>query len=477
MPSYLVVGGGISGLAAAHHIVRSDPDAEVTVLEGADRVGGKIRGGEVAGRTVDVGAEAVLARRPEAVALIEAAGLGEDLVHPTSAPAQVWSRGALHPLPRRTFMGVPADPEGLRGLLTDEEVDRVLAERTPVVDADDVSVADLVSDRLGTAVTERLVEPLLGGVYAGHASLLSARAALPRLLDVAQQGGSLLEEVGRLLPGASDGTQTRAAAPVFATVAGGLHRLPATLGERLQGRGVTIRTGVVVRELRRHPDGGFEVVTGPRSDPTAYRADRVVLAVPAAPQARLLGELAPQASRLLAEVETASMAVVTLALPSRELGELTGSGFLVPPVEKARIKAATFSAIKWEWVRDLGRGAGRDGADVTFLRASMGRHREEATLQRRDHELVALAMIDLALALRRDLPAPVDAHVQRWGGGLPQYAVGHVDRVAAVRGDVARVEGLAVCGATYDGVGIPACVASARRAVEELCGAPRTMEA
>lgn len=476
MPSYLVLGGGISGLAAADQLLRADPTAVVTVLEGSDRVGGKIRAGTVAGCVVDVGAEAVLARRPEAVALMQDVGLSEEIVHPTGAPAQIWSRGALHRLPPRTLMGVPADPVSLRGLLTDEEVARALEERIVVTDAGDTSVAELVGARLGSAVTERLVEPLLGGVYAGHASLLSARATLPQLLTVAQQGGSLLEAVEAMLPSPVDGTQARGgASPVFASVRGGLHRLPEALAHDLVRRGATLLTGTVVRELHRLPGGGFEVVTGPRPSPTAYRADRVVLAVPAAPAARLLAGVSPQASAILAEVESASMAVVTFALPASDLGELTGSGFLVPPVDGRTVKASTFSANKWDWVREAGRGRAPGGGDVTVLRASVGRHREEATLQVPDEELVRVCLAELGDALARTVPPPVDVHVQRWGGGLPQYAVGHLDRVAAVRASLGQVEGLAACGAAYDGVGIPACIASARRVVAELVGAPPTM--
>lgn len=471
-PSYLVLGGGISGLAAAVGIVDADPGARVTLLEGSDRVGGKLRGAQVAGRMLDVGAEAVLARRPEALQLIDRAGLGGDVVHPTGASAQVWSRGRLHPLPRRTLMGVPADPASLRGLLTDDEVERALAEVPVDHGSDDISVGDLVADRLGPAVVDRLVEPLLGGVYAGHARLLSARAALPQLLAAARDGGSLTAAVDRMLPAPTDGTQGQGPAPVFATVRGGLHRLPETVAQRLTEQGVSVRTGTLVRELHALPEGGFEVVTGPRPAPTAYRADRVVLALPPAATARLLREVAPDAAQLLQGVETASMAVITLALPTVEPGELTGSGFLVPPVEGLRIKAATFSATKWAWVAELGRGAGPAGEDLVLLRASIGRHREEATLQHRDDDLVQAARADLSHVLGRDLPAPVDAHVQRWGGGLPQYAVGHVRLVEQVRAAVDRVPGLAVCGAAYDGVGIPACIASARRAVDRITADP-----
>lgn len=468
MASWLVIGAGISGLTAAAEVFRREPGATVTVLEGSDRVGGKLRRGQVAGLPVDVGAEATLVRRPEAVDLVAELGLARQIRHPTAAPAQVWSRGRLHRLPRRTLMGVPAAPAELAGLLTDDEVGRALAERRAPVAAADVSVGELVSARLGPAVTQRLVEPLLGGVYAGQADLISARAALPALLEAARVGERLQDAAARLVPTPSDGTQARSSAPVFATLQGGLHRLGTALAEAVTARGGTIRTGTLVRELRRLPGQRYEVVTGPRPSPTAYLADRVILATPAAATARLLTGVAPDGARLLAEVESASMAVLTFAFATRALGELTGSGVLVPPVEGRTIKAATFSATKWEWVRELGRGAGPDGGDLTLLRASVGRHREEASLQRSDAELAAAALSDLGAALGRPCPPPVDTHVQRWGGALPQYAVGHVDRVASVRAAVARVGGLAVCGAAYDGVGVPACIASARRAVAEL---------
>ncbi|MGD8200941.1 protoporphyrinogen oxidase [Ornithinimicrobium sp. W1679] len=470
MTSYLVLGGGISGLAAAEEILSRDPSAELTVLEGSDRVGGKIRAGSVAGVTVDVGAEAVLVRRPEAVALMELVGLAQHVVHPTGAPARIWSRGRLHRIPPRTLMGVPADPGTLHGLLTEEEVDRARHEvvgGTVRPDAEDTSVGELVGSTLGPAVVDRLVEPLLGGVYAGSADLLSAASTLPALLAAARSGQPLLEAVARAVP-AGGGTQSAAPRPVFATLDGGLHRLPSALAQSLARRGARVLLGTVARELHRHPDRGWQVVTGPRPAPTTYLADRVVLAVPAAPAARLLHPVAPDAAELLGQVETASMAVVTLAYRSQELGELHGSGFLVPPVDGRTVKASTFSADKWAWVRKAGRGAGPSGEDLSILRVSVGRHREEATLQVPDADLVEVCRRELAQALGRDLPAPVDVDVRRWGGGLPQHAVGHGRRIEHVRAALSEVPGLAACGAAFDGVGIPACIASAGRAVDEL---------
>ena len=192
----VVVGAGISGLAAAWRLSRRSPGTEVIVLEGAPEVGGKLRVAEIGGLTVDVGAESVLARRPEAVALIAEAGLGDDLVHPVpTATASVLARGRLHRLPAGTVMGVPgslAVLPGLAGLLTTAEVDRVAAE--PTIDApavvEDVDVASWVAGRMGRAVVDRLVEPLLGGVYAGHADQLSLAATVPALWQRAHHGGA-----------------------------------------------------------------------------------------------------------------------------------------------------------------------------------------------------------------------------------------------------------------------------------------------
>lgn len=465
----MVIGGGISGLAAAEEIQRRDAGAEVTVLEGSDRVGGKLRAHPVAARALDVGAEAVLARRPEALALIERAGLGDEIVHPTSAGSAIWSRGQLHPVPRRTVMGVPADLEDVRGLLSDEEVERARHEVAVPMTGPDLSVRELVAPRVGEAVLQRLVEPLLGGVYAGRTELLSAAASVPALLAAARAGEPLLAAAARMMPTPPAGAAT-ARPPVFATLAGGLHRLPAALASLVAERGGQVRTGTLVRELHRDPGGGWTVVTGPRPAPTTYHADRVVLALPAAPAARLLHPHAPEAAELLADVETASMAVITLAFRSAELGPLGASGFLVPPVEGRSVKASTFSAAKWDWVAEAGLGAGPDGADLTFLRLSVGRHREEATLQVDDADLVRIGLDELALALGRALPAPVETHVQRWGGALPQYAVGHEARVAAVREALGPVPGLVAAGAAFDGVGVPACVLAAHRAVAELLG-------
>jgi protoporphyrinogen/coproporphyrinogen III oxidase len=328
------------------------------------------------------------------------------------------------------------------GILSEAALERLREGLTPAPVVGDVSVGELVDTHYGREVTDLLVEPLLGGVYAGQARRISARAAVPQLITLVE-GGTLV--------------QPPATSPVFAGIAGGMARLPELLATTLD-----VRTDATVRELRR-TEAGWALTVGPTTRPELVEADSVVLAVPAAPAARLLADVVPAAAAELAAIDYASMAVVTFAFRESEVPELAmtdSSGFLVPPVEGRRIKAATFSFSKWGWVRAAGVG-------LLLLRTSLGRYGEEATLHAADEELVAWSLADLrdAVGLAAD---PVDTHVQRWGGGLPQYAVGHLDRVARIRSAVAALPGLAVCGAAYDGVGIPAVIASAHRAAAEV---------
>jgi oxygen-dependent protoporphyrinogen oxidase len=204
------------------------------------------------------------------------------------------------------------------------------------------------------------------------------------------------------------------------------------------------------------------VLVGPTTDEQALDVDAVVLATPAAATSRLLARTAPAAAGALAGVEYASVGIVTLVLPRAGLPEaVTGSGFLVPPVEGRYVKAATFSSAKWAWLDDA-------AADRVVVRASVGRHREERDLQADDGEVVTRVVADLGAILGAPLPPPLASALTRWGGGLPQYGVGHLDVVDLVRRDVGRHPGLAVAGAAYDGVGVPACIASGARAATQV---------
>jgi oxygen-dependent protoporphyrinogen oxidase len=459
----VVVGAGIAGLAAAAAVRRAAPGLDVVVLEASPTVGGKVRRAEVGGVSVDVGAESMLNRRPEAVALAREVGLGHRLVHPTSTTAGLWSRGRMRPMPR-TLMGVPTDARLLaaRGVISTAGLARVAVE--PVLpptrlDGRDVSIGWLVEERFGREVVDRLVEPLLGGVYAGHAREISARAAVPQVVALLGRDRSMMRAAAAATAQTSD-------VPVFAGLVGGLAQLPEALADD-----VDVRTGSTVRDLARAVEGGWDLVVGSTHDARLLHADAVVLATPARATSRLLADVVPDAALELGRIEYASMAVVTLAFRARDFPPTEGSGFLVPPVDKRTVKASTYSFAKWDWVRQ----AGADD-DVLVMRCSVGRHREAEALQRTDEEVVQLALEDLADAIGLSV-RPVDAQVQRWGGALPQYAVGHLERVRHIRTSVAAEPGLAVCGAAYDGLGLPACIASAQlaatRVLEDLGAAGR----
>ncbi len=467
-PHVVVVGGGISGLAAGAAVRRQRPDVRVTVLEGSPAVGGKLMLAEVGGVTVDVGAEAMLNRRPEAVALARASGLTDRVVHPATISAGLWNRGRVSAMPK-TLMGVPVDAKALAesGVISKPGLARAkldLVLPATHLDDRDVSIGWLVEERFGKEVVDRLVEPLLGGVYAGHAREISARAAVPQVV-------ALLDRDRSMLRAAAEATSAKGVVdiPVFAGLVGGLGTLPQAV---VDSAGLEVRTGTTVRDLARSSDGGWNLVVGSTHDPGLVHADAVILATPPRATGRLLSDVVPDAALEVGRIETASMAVITLAFRARDVPEQLRSGdrsgFLVPPVDERRVKAATYSFAKWDWVREAGVGV-LDGEDALVLRCSIGRHREEHVLQVDDDKLVQIALEDLADAVGLCV-RPIDSHVQRWGGGLPQYAVGHLDRVRNIRTAVGLVPGLAVCGAAYDGLGIPACVASAELAATQVLG-------
>jgi oxygen-dependent protoporphyrinogen oxidase len=451
MTKLVVVGGGISGLAAAWFA--ADAGYDVTVFEASPRAGGKLRVEELAGIPVDVGAEALLTARPEGVQLLSALGLEPDRIDPLTTAARVRAGGRAHPLPARTMLGIPASIDAVReaGVLTDAGLAALAAEPAlaplPPLD-DDVAVGRLVRERMGDEVVDRLVEPLLGGVYAGRADELSLRATMAGLASRLAAGGSLTAAAQAVT---DTGARAPSAGPVFTSLRGGLGRL----AEALAGAGrFAVRTGVTVRDIRR-TQRGFVLECGALPAAEAVDADAVVLAVPPGKAARLLASACPQAARELSGVESASMAIVSLAF--KDAQPPPGSGLLVAAGERMATKAVTISSQKWPL----------ENGNLTLLRASVGRVGENVALQLEDSELVGLVRRELVALVGIDAE-PVDARVTRWGGGLPQYAVGHVERIARVRTSLTSVAGLAACGAVFDGVGIPACIASARAAVDRV---------
>ena len=472
-PHVVVIGGGIAGLAAAFFL--KDEAVRVTVLEGSPRLGGKLSASDVAGVAMDEGAEALLARRPEGIELITAVGLGDDLVPAGVTSSAIYTRGAMRSLPRRQFMGVPADLDELAatGVISADGVARARNESAPPAEAGDVPVAQYIGSRLGVEIVDRLVDPLLGGVYAGRSEDLSFQATLAPLAAATRKHATLTGAVTSLLPppppaGAGDNSNKLPAGaaapsggpagkptPVFVSLTTGIGALPEAIAK---ASGADVRTNAMVRELKR-TGTGWRLTMGSAADPGYLDADAVILAIPAAPAARLLEEAAREAAAGLAEIPYASMAIVTLAFRAEDFPAQQRSGYLVPAVDGRTVKAATFSTVKWPHLAAQ--------APVHVVRCSIGRSGDVAVLQRDDEDLAALAAAELAEAIGITAKS-VAQRVTRWGGGLPQYNVGHVDRVARIRAAVAGQPGLAVAGAAYDGVGIPACIATARTAATQV---------
>jgi oxygen-dependent protoporphyrinogen oxidase len=454
MSRLVVVGAGISGLAAAFEWRRRRPDDEIVVLEAGDRIGGKLHRVELAGHWYDTGPEAVLARVPEAVRLVEDLGLGDQLVAPATTQASVVLPDGRHALPAGTVLGVPASVDGLEGFLSPEGVARVRAEADlPALRLDgDVAVGRLLRERLGDEVVDRLVEPLLGGVYAGRADELSLAATMPALAAHLPAAGSVLaaaaasRDAGARSRGDDDG-------PVFATVRDGIGSLPGAL---VAAARADVRLRTPAHGLRRTA-GGWELSIGPAAAPELLTADVVLVTAPAPKAARLLADAVPGAVEPLQGIPYASMAVVAMAFQAQHVD--AGSGLLVPPVTGRLVKGVTVSSAKWPHLA---------GGQAVLVRSSVGRFRDESELQRSDEDLTAAVVADVAELLGLDRPEPLETRLVRWGGGLPQYLVGHPARVDAIRAAVSEVPGLAIAGAAFRGVGVPACIRDAHHAVDAL---------
>jgi protoporphyrinogen/coproporphyrinogen III oxidase len=444
MKHVAVVGGGIAGLTSALRL--AEAGFRVTLVEATQRPGGKICTGPGG---VETGAEQFLLRDPAtggpggALRLVDELGLSDLLVHPVTAAAGLWVDGVLTSLPGGTVMGVPGEGD-LDGIaLADRDLD--LGE--PVLGPGaDVAVGELVRARLGDEVVEHLVDPLLGGVYAGRADRLSLQATMPALHKLLQSRHTLRGAVSA----ATAASRTHASGgPVFGTLRGGLSQLIDAVAQRLTALGVDIHYGRPLRNLDDLPADGY------------------VLACPFKPAAALLDSTGPAAGLLELNgtpvgpldgsglsVDYASVGLITLRLPAFDLPDL--SGFLVPADQGLSVKAATFFSRKWA----------HHAGDHVVLRASIGRYGDVAALQQTDEALVDTVCKDLATILG-PMPEPVGARVTRWGGGLPQYAPGHVTRVARLRAALADRR-IALAGAAFDAVGIPACITSGEKAAIDL---------
>ncbi len=434
----VIVGGGIAGLTVAERLTTLVDAGAVTVelREATDRVGGKLKTTPFAGRpAVDEGADAFLARVPAGVALANRVGLGDRLTSPTAATGAVWHE-CLHPIPEGLLLGVPSAISGLAtsGVLSVRGKLRAALE--PVLprtrNAGD-SIGRLIRARFGNEVHERLVDALVGSIYAADTDEFSL-AMVPQLADLATHRSLLL--------GARSTQRNRPAAigPLFCAPSDGMEALASATKFAAQTAGATINAGAPVAAIAH--DGTAWRVDG---DP----ADVVVLATPAAPTSSLVGHAEPDLAAVLAAMDHAGVVIITMVVkdwPERLRGR---SGYLVPKPDQGFVTAASFGSQKWaHWSGDgeiVRVSLGRDGLDV------MGRS---------DDDLVHAAVTEVGHHVELDLQ-PMAVRVSRWPLAFPQYRPGHQRWLTAV--GAATPPGLFLTGASYRGIGVPACIADAER--------------
>jgi oxygen-dependent protoporphyrinogen oxidase len=384
----------------------------------------------------------MITAQPAGVALCEQLGLGDDLVTPVAAPAHVWVRGRLRPLPTGLMTGLPGGVGGLLrsriltpGGLLRAGRDLMLPSRGP---EGDVAIGAIVRDRLGPQVLDRLVDPLVGGIHGGRCDELSAQALMPQAITALADGRGLIRGLRATARGGHG--------PAFLTLRHGLGTLTAALAQRLLADGGDVRLAAGATAVRPAP-GGVSVATG---DGTEVHGDACILAIPAPAAARVLE--ASVAALELSHLTYSSAAVVALAYPADALGGLPeGTGFLTAADEGRLVRACTWSSAKWRHL----------AGEPVLVKAFVGRTGEA------DGELVELVHEELAQALwLRGRPA--ETHVERFPTALPQYAVGHLARVARI--EAALPDGVELAGAAYRGAGIPACVRSGQAAADRVLG-------
>ncbi|CAA9575576.1 MAG: Protoporphyrinogen IX oxidase, aerobic, HemY [uncultured Thermomicrobiales bacterium] len=470
-PRIVIVGGGITGLAAARAVALTAPEVDVTVLEAADRLGGKIVTVQEDGFTVEGGPESYLAAKGWMTDLCAEIGLADGLqpTRPENRGSRVLWDGRLHPIPDGLSGLVPTR---LRPVVTSSllspigkarmALDWVLPART---DADDESLERFISRRLGREAYQRLIEPLMAGIYAGDGGQLSTMATFPQLRGAERDHGGIIRGViANRRRALASGAAPKAG---FLSPVGGMGDIVDALTTCLLARGVTLRTGIAVTRLARAPEGSPHRYLVQTSSGEDVAADGLILATPAPVTADLLSDgqrgLSPIAGANLRHIPHVNSVTLSLAFRRQDIAHpLRGYGYVVPRVQRRPVLASTWTSSKW---------ARRAPDDQILLRFYVGRSGGRDALTLSDDEIQALALAELRDVLGVDA-VPTRRWVFRWPDGSPQYTVGHLDRIAEVDLRIAMVPGLAIAGCGYHGVGIPDCVRSgeraARRVVEQV---------
>ena len=454
-PRIVVIGAGVTGLAAALRLREHAPSTDVVVLEAAPRAGGTVATERSGGFVAEIGADSVITEKPWALALAARHGFADRLIgtNETERRTYIVHAGRLHPLPEGFLMLAPtslwplaASPLFTLGGKLRMGLDLLLPRGR---DRGDESLASFVRRRLGREALERVADPLVGGIYTADPERLSLAASMPRFLDIERAHRSVI--LG-LRASATRATRGAAGAryALFVSHRDGMGGFVDEMVRRLPHGAVRLGTAA---EAVERTDGGWRVRAGGETLP----ADSVILAVPAYAAAVLLRDLDAELARDLASIDYASSATVTLGFRAADVrGKLTGFGFVVPHAEDRPLIAATFSSRKY---------AGRAAPDFELLRAYVGGARRPELVDRSDGEL-----IDAVRGQLRELLGvagePVLARVDRQRRAMPQYVVGHLDRVATIERRTAALPGLLLAGAAYRGVGIPDCIRGGEAAAD-----------
>jgi protoporphyrinogen/coproporphyrinogen III oxidase len=454
----VIVGGGITGLSTAFYLDRAwGSSKRIVVLEGSERFGGNIRSERRGGLTLDLGPDAWVTTKPQATELARTLELDKEILTTPEKNRKVYiAQGSgLLALPPGLVLGIPTALESLRhtslfSLRGKARIaaDLVLPRRSFDTDEDE-SIAQFVTRRLGHEACDRIVAPLLSGIFSGDADELSIRAGFPQLVAMERDYGSLIR-------GARAQRRARAEAGekhTFFSLDRGIHRLVERLIEEL-GR-VTLRTRAPVRSLRA-VEGGWEVIL-----PEGERlvTENVVLTAPAYVLAPMLTEVSARLASSFAELRYGSTALVFLAFPRAAVGrDLDATGFLVPRSTGSDLVASTWISSKWE---------GRAPESTALFRLFFGGSRGPEVLGKSDEELLRLGIAELGrfVPLRGE---PTDATVHRCERASPQPRTGHLRWLADVRAELGRHRGLHLAGNGYGGVGIPDCIRQAKETVATL---------
>lgn len=453
---FIVIGGGIAGLAAAYELQARG--ATFRVLERADRPGGVILTEHIDGFTIDAGPDALLIQKPAAVELCRQIGLGGRLM-PTKRPrtAFIVRDGRLHPLPESSVLGIPRDVRALATtrLFSVAGKARMAAEILVPKRSDDradESIGSFIGRRFGQEVVTYLAEPLLAGIHAGDVNRLSMRALFPRFMEAERKYGSVLRAFRQLRQAPS----ARSGDGAFYSLPGGLVELVNALVAALPAG--TLRLGVRVERVD-SVAGGYRVAT-PEGE---LIARSLIITTPAYVSGELLQGLDPDLASLCGEVPYASSATVALGYRREDIAHpLLGAGFVVPRVEKTTLMAASWVSSKW---------AHRAPEGQVLLRGFIGGARDPEAMARSDQDLIDSAARELGQMLGIATP-PRFVRLYRWERANAQHEVGHIERMAAIDRLLASHPGLHVTGSGFRGVGIPDCIADARktagRAVETV---------